>query len=47
MTKVTNEASELFGRVDGPIHVNSYFRLRYGKVEFVREHFRNAKGTLK
>lgn len=37
MSKVTNEADELLGRVDKLVHVNAYIRFRNGQSEFVRE----------
>ncbi len=47
MIRETNEADQLFGEVDRPVHVNAYYRIRLGHLEFVREHFRSAWGVRK
>lgn len=26
---------------DKPVHVNAYYRIRYGALEYVREHYRS------
>lgn len=30
-----------------PVHVNAYLRFRFGRVEFVREHFRAGRNSHK
>jgi len=37
---------QLYSRGDKPTHVEAYTRIRRGKTENVREHFRAHWGTL-
>ena len=48
MIQVTDGTTDqLYGDVDRIVHVNAYYRIRFGRVEFVKEHFRKAWGVLK
>ena len=40
-------ASRLFCGVDKPVHVNAYTRIRFGRIEFVREYCRANWGSLR
>ena len=38
-------ASRLFCGVDKPVHVNAYTRIRFGRIEYVREHCRGRRNS--
>ena len=38
-------ASRLYCGVDKPVHVRAYIRVRFGRVEFVREYCRSKWGS--
>ena len=38
-------ASRLFCGVDKPVHVNAYTRIRFGRMEHVREHCRGRRNS--
>ena len=46
---MTNQRRWVYCQLDWrkPVYVHSYIRVRHGKWEFVREHYRVAWGTKK
>lgn len=47
MNEVAFIGGHLYCGVDKPVHVRAYTRVRFGRLEYVREHCRRSWGSAR